>query len=108
MKKIVDNIKLYEAWAEEYPYPTYNTVYIPGSLFMDLAHDGKLEKSVIHDMGAILNGKVPGRENDEQVIIYSVGGMPVEDVAWGKEVYDYAMKNGIGTKLNLWDTPRLF
>lgn len=107
-KLVVDNIKLYEAWAEEYPYPTYNTVYIPGSLFMDLAHDGKLEKSVIHDMGAILNGKVPGRENDEQVIIYSVGGMPVEDVAWGKEVYDYAMKNGIGTKLNLWDTPRLF
>ncbi len=107
-KLVVDNIKLYEAWAEEYPYPTYNMIYIIGSLFMDLVHDGKIEKSQIHDLGAILNGKLPGRESDDQVIIYSVGGMPVEDVAWGKEVYDYAMEHNIGTKLNLWDKPYLF
>lgn len=107
-KLVVDNIKLYEAWAVEYPYPTYDIVYILGSLFMDLVHDGKLDKSQIHDLGAILNGKIPGRESDDQIILYSVGGMPVEDVAWGKEVYDYAMKNGIGTKLNLWDKPQLF
>lgn len=107
-KLVVDNIKLYEAWAEEYSYPTYNTIYIPGSLFLDLVHDNKLEKSKIHDLGAILNGKLPGRESDDQVIIYSVGGMPVEDVAWGKEIYDYAIEHSIGTKLNLWEKPRLF
>lgn len=28
MKLVVDNIKLYEAWAEEYSYPCYNTVYL--------------------------------------------------------------------------------
>lgn len=107
-KLVVDNIKLYEAWAEEYAYPTYDIIYILGSLFMDLVHDGKLDKSQIHDLGAILNGKIPGRESDDQIILYSVGGMPVEDVAWGKEVYDNAIKNGIGTKLNLWDKPQLF
>ena len=107
-KLVVDNIKLYEAWAEEYAYPTYDIIYILGSLFMDLVHDAKMDKIQIHDLGAILNGKVPGRESDDQIILYSVGGMPVEDVAWGKEVYDYAMKNGIGTKLNLWDKPQLF
>ena len=37
-KLVVDNIKLYEAWADEYPYPTYNVVYILGSKLMDLAH----------------------------------------------------------------------
>lgn len=107
-KLVVDNIHLYEAWADEYPYPTFDMIYILGSLFIDLVHDGKLDKSQIHDLGAILNGKLPGRESDDQIILYSVGGMPVEDVAWGKEVYDYAVKNGIGTKLNLWDKPRLF
>lgn len=107
-KLVVDNIKLYEAWASEYPYPCYNTVYIPGCLWMDLVHDGKLDRGQIHDLGTILNGKVPGRESDDQVIIYSIGGMPVEDVAWGKEVYDYAVANGIGTKLNLWDAPTLY
>ncbi len=107
-KLVVDNIKLYEAWAEEYAYPTYDTIYILGSLLMDLVHDGKLDKSQIHDLGSILNGKIPGRESDEQIILYSVGGMPVEDVAWGKQIYENAIKNGIGTKLNLWDKPQLF
>ena len=107
-KLLVDNIKLYEAWATEYPYPTYDMVYILGSKLMDLAHECKLDKSRIHDLGAILNGKLPGRESDDQIVLYSVGGMPVEDVAWGKEVYDYAKANGIGTELKLWDEPYLF
>lgn len=107
-KLVVDNIKLYEAWAEEYPYPTFDTIFILGSLFMDLAHDGKLDKSKIHDLGAILNGKVPGRESEDQIILYSVGGMPVEDVAWMKEIYDYAIAHDIGVKLPLWEKPYLF
>ena len=107
-KLVVDNIKLYEAWAEEYPYPTFQTVFILGSKFMDMIHDGKLTKDRIQDLGAILNGKEPGRESDDQIILYSVGGMPVEDVAWGKRVYQSARRKGIGTKLNLWDKPELF
>lgn len=107
-KLVVDNIRLYEAWAEEYPYPTYNMIYILGSKLMDLAHEGRLEKSRIHDLGAILNGKLPGRESEDQIVLYSVGGMPVEDVAWGKEVYEYAKEHNIGTWLNLWDRPYLF
>lgn len=59
-KLVVDNIKLYEAWAEEYPYPTFQTVFILGSKFMDMIHDGKLTKDRIQDLGAILNGKEPG------------------------------------------------
>lgn len=108
VKLVVDNIKLYEAWAEEYEYPVYNLIYLLGSKLMDMYHDGKLSKDRIHDLGAILNDKLPGRESDEQIILYSIGGMPVEDVAWGKEVYDYAIAHGIGTKLNLWDKPSLF
>ena len=107
-KLVVDNIKLYEAWAEEYPYPTFDMIYILGSKFMDLAHEGKMDKSRIHDLGAILNGKLPRRESDDQIILYSVGGMPVEDVAWGHDVYEYAIEHDIGTKLNLWETPYLY
>ena len=105
---IADNIKLYEAWAEEYPYPTYNQIYIPGCLWMDLVHDGKLSKDKIINLGAILAGKAPGRTSDDEVIIYSIGGMPVEDVAWGKKCYEKAKELGIGTKLNLWEKPYLF
>ncbi|WP_288304389.1 hypothetical protein [uncultured Treponema sp.] len=37
--------------------------------------------------------------------MYAVGGMPTEDVVWGRFCYDTAIKNKIGTKLNLWKTP---
>lgn len=107
-KLVCDNIKLYEAWAEEYPYPTYNTIYIPGCLWLDLVSEGKLKKDQITNLGAILAGKAEGRTSDDQVIIYSVGGMPVEDVAWGKKCYEKAVELGIGTKLNLWEEPYLY
>lgn len=107
-KLVVDNTKLYETWAEEYPYPTFEKWFIFGSKFTDMIHEGKLEKSRMEDIGAILNGKVPGRESDDQIILYSIGGMPVEDVAWGKEIYEKALEMGIGTKLNLWDEPYLY
>ena len=34
--------------------------------------------------------------------------MPVEDVAWGKVLYEKALKEGKGTKLDLWDEPYLY
>lgn len=96
------------AEADEYPYPTFEEIYILGSKFMDMSHDGKLENPQIHDLGAILIGRLPARESDDQIILCSVGGMPVEDVAWGKEIYDYAKDHHIGTGLNLWEKPYLF
>ena len=107
-KLVVDNTKLYDSWAEEYPYPTFDTWFLVGSKFTDMEHEGKLDRSRVHDLGGILNGRLPGRESDDQIILYSIGGMPIEDVAWGKTIYDNAMAKGIGTKLNLWDKPYLF
>ena len=107
-KLVVDNTALYDSWAEEYPYPTFDTWFLIGSKFTDMEHEGKLTRDRIHDLGAILNGKLPGRESDDQIIIYSIGGMPIEDVAWGETVYKNALAKGIGTKLNLWDKPYLY
>ena len=36
-----------------------------------------------------------------------IGGLPVEDVAWAFDLYNNAVEKGIGTPLNLWDTPTL-
>ena len=52
-----------------------------------MCHDGIISKSDITDMGDILLGNASGRDSDDQIIVYSVGGMPVEDVAWGKVCY---------------------
>lgn len=104
---VVDNYKMYEAYAEEYAYPSYDMVQIVGAKFLDLLHDGKIKREDVVDIADVIVGKAVGRRSDDEIIIYSVGGMPVEDIAWGETVYKNAKKLGIGVKLPLWDTPEM-
>lgn len=107
VRKVVDNAGLYEAWFEELPKPAHAVVPIIGVKFMDMIHEGKMRRDQLEDIGPIVAGEAPGRLNDEEIIIMSVGGMPVEDVAWGTVVYRNAVERGIGVSLNLWDEPVL-
>lgn len=106
-RMVTDNIQLYEAWAEEMPYPAYHTIPIPAVHCMDLIAEGKMKKEQIDDLGDVLMGKIPVQRKEDEIVIYSVGGMPIEDVAWGTIVYRNALEKGIGTKLNLWKEPYL-
>ena len=107
VRKVVDNTGLYEAWFEELPKPAHQYVPIIGVKFMDMIAEGKMASEALEDLGKIVAGEAPGRQNDDEIIIMSVGGMPVEDVAWGTVVYRNAIERGIGVKLNLWDEPVL-
>lgn len=98
---------LYEAWEEEMKPNAYNTVPIPAVYVMDLIAEGKMRKDKIDDLGDILMGTVPVHRDENEIIVYSIGGMPVEDVTWGTVVYRNALAKGIGTKLNLWKTPQM-
>jgi len=105
---IADAKKIYEAWAEEYPAPSHETAFgMIGLYWQDLIGLGKLDESRVVNIGDVLDGTEPGREFDEQPVLFSVGGMGVEDVAWAKTIYENALEKGIGTKLNLWDAPDL-
>ncbi|MFQ6591022.1 MULTISPECIES: tyramine oxidase subunit B [Pseudomonas] len=107
VRKVLDNTGLYEAWFEELPKPAHNCVPVIGVRFMDMIAEGAMQHAELEDIGKIVAGDAPGRHNDEEIIIMSVGGMPVEDVAWGTVVYRNAVEKGIGVKLNLWETPVL-
>ena len=107
IRKVVDNIGLYEAWFDEMPRPIHNIVPMIGCKFMDMIADGRMRRDNLEDLGAVVAGNAPGRMTDEEVIIMSVGGMPVEDVAWGTAIYRNAVRDSIGVKLNLWDVPAL-
>ena len=39
------------------------------------------------------------------VFLFLTGGMGTEDVAWGYDVYQEALKQGLGQKLSLWEKP---
>lgn len=106
-RTVTDNIKLYEAWEEEMKPNAYNTIPIPAVRVMDLIAEGKMKSEQVDDLGDVLLGNVPLHRKKDEIVIYSVGGMPVEDVAWGTIVYRNALEKGIGTRLNLWETPKM-
>ncbi len=107
VRKVMDNIGLYEAWFEEVPRPAHNYIPIIGVKFMDMIEQGLMQPTELEDLGDITAGATPARQNDDEIIIMSVGGMPVEDIAWGTVVYRNAIKRGIGVTLNLWEEPVL-
>jgi ornithine cyclodeaminase len=107
IRKVLDNTGLYEAWFDECPKPVHQVIPVVGIRFLDLADEGRISRDQLEDLGRIVAGAAPGRRNDDEIIIMSVGGMAVEDVAWATVVYRNAIKQGIGVELNLWDQPAL-
>ena len=57
------------------------------------------------NLSDIVNGISSGRTDKDEIVMCSIGGMPLEDLAWGYECYQRAKELGIGTRLKLWDEP---
>lgn len=58
-------------------------------------------KDVYASLGEILTGKKPGRESDDEIIVYSHMGMGSLDISVGNRLYEIAREKGIGQKLQL-------
>jgi ornithine cyclodeaminase/alanine dehydrogenase-like protein (mu-crystallin family) len=107
IRKVLDNTGLYEAYCLEHPKPVHRIIPAVGVRYMDLVEEGRIAREQLEDLGKIVSGAAPGRRSEDEIIILSVGGMAVEDVAWGTVVYRNALELGVGVKLNLWDQPQL-
>lgn len=109
--KVVDNIHMYEEYIQVYQLYDEDGNRLssgtPGMFFVNMVSDGKIQKSDIQHLGEIVRGIAPGRTSDDEIILVSLGGMPILDVGWGFECYHRALEKGIGTKLKLWDEPYL-
>lgn len=110
-KIIYDNIKLHEAYVEEAvasgDVKGYYAGVIGGPMYQ-LIDDGKLNKlEDSTDIGNVILGNKKGRTSDDETIIFVACGMAVFDVACGFELYQRALKAGVGQKLLLWDKPSL-
>lgn len=113
IKKVVDNYGMYVNYAEEdqVGYDENGVRKHTGCMGEDFVHmvrDGLITRESITQLGDIVRGKVKGRTSDDEVILVSIEGMPIEDVAWSYECYQNALKQGIGQKLRLWDAPKAF
>jgi ornithine cyclodeaminase len=53
----------------------------------------------------VVAGQKPGRERDDEVIVFSPIGLALHDVAVASSVYRAALKKGLGQRVPLWDQP---
>lgn len=80
---------------------------IMGMHFVHLVNTEKTDRAHVKNLSDIVNGITKGRTSEEETVMCSIGGMPLEDLSWGYECYQRALELGIGTSLNLWDEPYL-
>ena len=57
------------------------------------------------EFGEVVAGQKPGRENDQEVIVFSPIGLALHDVAVANRVYQTAQSKGLGQRVTLWDSP---
>lgn len=107
---VVDNYPMYVDYVKNFQVPDEKTgkvepMAIMGMHFVNHVNKGKVERKAVRNIGDIILGKEPGRVSDDEIFLIGIGGLPIEDIAWGYECYNKAKEMGIGTKLNLWDAP---
>ncbi len=62
---------------------------------------GVVTRADVHaELGEIVAGKKPGRESDEEITIFDSTGMALQDVAAAAFLYEKALRQGSGFRLN--------
>lgn len=114
MKMVVDNYGMYEKYLSNFiargPLDDFGNKRewcIMGMHFVHLVNEGKIAREDVLNLCDIVNGLSKGRTSDDEIVMCSIGGMPIEDLAWGYDCYESAKEKGLGTTLKLWDEPFL-
>jgi ornithine cyclodeaminase/alanine dehydrogenase len=69
--------------------------------FHHAIHEGLMTASDLHaELGSIIAGKIPGRESDDEIIIFDSTGTALQDVAAASIVYERAVANGLGSPID--------
>ncbi len=110
---VYDHIQLHQTYVSEAiesgDKEGYYSGVIGGPIYrlIDAGKLPALESPESKSIGQIINGEKPGRQSDDELILFVACGMAVYDVGFGYDLYQTALKQGIGQKLLLWDTPAL-
>ena len=66
--------------------------------------DGEVKDEDLHaELGEILCGRKPGRENDEEIIYFNAVGAGIMDIALATRCFKAAKAQGLGTPLQFWE-----
>lgn len=68
-----------------------------------LVLEGRFSREHLHaELGEIVVGDKPGRENDREIILLNPMGMALDDIVCARHFYHLARERGIGTQLPLY------
>ncbi len=68
--------------------------------------DGQFRANDLYaEFGQVVSGQKPGRENEQETIIFSPIGLALHDVAVAHRIYEAAVAKELGQKVMLWDNP---
>jgi ornithine cyclodeaminase/alanine dehydrogenase-like protein (mu-crystallin family) len=68
---------------------------------VELSAEGKLSWSRIPELGELISGRVPGRENREEINIFRESQGGYGDIAFATWIYEEALRRKLGRKLEL-------
>lgn len=69
---------------------------------LDALKTGAIQSDAIGaELGDVISGRKPGRQNDRQITLFKSVGMAIEDVATAAFAYQQALAAGVGTRLQL-------
>ena len=69
-----------------------------GDLLIPIADGLISEDDITGNIGDVALGKLVGRENDDEIIVYETVGVAAQDLCAAKCIYDRAVAMGVGTK----------
>lgn len=109
---VVDNYGMYQKYLSNFkargPVDEFGNKrewVIMGIHFVHLVDSNQTLRENVINLCDIVNGTAKGRKSDDEIVMCSIGGMPLEDLSWGYDCYQKALELGIGTNLNLWNEP---
>jgi ornithine cyclodeaminase/alanine dehydrogenase len=72
-----------------------------GDLGEALRSGGLVESQIEAELGDLVLGRKVGRNTDREVTLFKSVGVAIEDVALAREIYDRALKKGLGREVSL-------
>jgi alanine dehydrogenase len=72
-----------------------------GDILIPIAEGAVTADHIYANLGDLVTGAKPGRENDEEITVFKSCGLAIQDVSTGMAVYKAAMAQGIGTEVEL-------
>jgi ornithine cyclodeaminase len=71
-----------------------------GDFIIPLKKGSINEDSINGELGEVVAGKLHGRSNEKQITLFKTVGIAVQDVVTAKKIYDRALEQGVGQKID--------